>query len=94
MVGCNVGDNCNIAQGVTIGQISRGERKGTPKIGDNVWIGANAVVVGGIRIGNNVLVAPNCFVNFDVPDNSIVVTQKCSTISNPSATDGYINNTV
>lgn len=28
---------------------------------------------GGVKIGNNVLIAPNAFVNFDVPDNSIVI---------------------
>ena len=29
--------------------------------------------MGGVKIGNNVLIAPNAFVNFDVPDNSIVI---------------------
>ena len=67
-----IGDNFNICQGVLIGN-SAGKHAGTPVIGNNVQIGANAIVVGGVRIGNDVLIAPGAFVNFDVPDNSIVV---------------------
>jgi serine O-acetyltransferase len=67
------GDNVNISQGVTIGQINEGRLKGNPMIGNNVWVGANAVVVGGIKIGNNVSIAPCSFVNFDVPDYSLVM---------------------
>lgn len=68
-----IGNNCNINQGVTIGQTNRGERKGFPVIGDCVWLGAYCVVVGGIKIGNNVLIAPGAYVNFDVPDNAVVL---------------------
>ena len=34
---------------------------------------ANSTIVGNVKIGNNVLIAPGAFVNFDVPDNSIVI---------------------
>ncbi len=44
-----------------------------PIIGDNCYLGANSIVVGGVKIGNDVLVAPEAFVNFDVPSNSIVI---------------------
>ncbi len=44
-----------------------------PTIGDEVWIGANAVIVGGITIGNNVLIAPNAYVNTDVSSGSVVI---------------------
>lgn len=37
-----IGENCNIHKGVTIGQENRGIRKGTPVIGNEVWIGINA----------------------------------------------------
>ena len=67
-----IGDNCTIYQGVTIGG-AVGKRKGAPKIGNKVWIGPNAVVTGNITIGDNVLIAGNSFVNFDVPNNSIVL---------------------
>lgn len=67
------GENVNISQGVTIGKINEGRIKGNPEIGNNVWIGANSVLVGGIKIGNNVSIAPCTFVNFDVPDYSLVM---------------------
>ena len=65
-----LGKNINIATGVTIGQENRGRRKGAPIIGDNVWIGTNAVIVGNIRVGKDVLIAPLSYVNFDIPDHS------------------------
>ncbi len=92
--GTKIGKNCNLAHGVTIGQTNRGEKKGVPVIGNNVWIGANAVIVGGITIGNNVLIAPNSYVVNDVPDNSIVVGNPAKMMISETATEGYINNRV
>lgn len=89
-----IGKNCNIAQGVTIAQANRGKNEGVPKIGDQVWIGPNAVIVGNITIGNNVLIAPNAYVNFDVPSNSVVVGNPGVIIPNKNAVSGYINHTV
>ena len=89
-----IGKNFNIAQGVLIGY-SDGRNKGVPHIGDNVIINANAVVVGGVKIGNNVLVAPNAFVNFDVPDDSIVIGNPGRIITrNSSPTAKYLVYTV
>ena len=68
-----LGEDCTLAHVVTIGETKRGERKGCPKIGNRVWIGAGAVIVGKIVVGDNVLIAPNAYVNFDVPSNSIVM---------------------
>lgn len=89
-----LGKNNNIATGVTIGQENRGKRAGVPTIGDNCWIGTNAVIVGNITIGTDVLIAPLSFVNFDVPDHSIVVGNPAKIISRENATEGYINKTV
>lgn len=90
-----IGDNVNIATGVTIGQENRGERKGSPTIGNKVWIGTNAVIVGNIKIGNNVMIAPNTFVNFDVPDNSVVInSQKARIVPSENATEDYIDRIV
>ena len=68
-----IGKNATLFKGATIGAISYGSRKGTPKIGDNVVIYANATVCGGITVGDNVIISAGAFVNFDVPDNSIVI---------------------
>lgn len=77
-----------------IGQENRGKRKGTPIIGNEVWIGANAVIVGNVKIGNDVLIAPLSYVNFDVPDHSIVVGNPAKIISKEYATKDYINNKI
>ncbi|MDR6464067.1 serine acetyltransferase [Chryseobacterium sediminis] len=89
-----IGKNCNIAQGVTIGQQNRGKNEGSPIIGDEVWIGTNAVIVGAITIGNNVLIVPNSYVNFDVPSNSVVIGNPAKIIPTPNATMDYINRKV
>lgn len=77
-----------------IGQENRGKRKGTPIIGNEVWIGANAVIVGNVKIGNDVLIALLSYVNFDVPDHSIVVGNPAKIISKEYATKDYINNKI
>ena len=89
-----IGKNCNIASGVTIGRENRGKRNGAPIIGNQVWIGTNAVIVGKIYIGDNVLIAPNSFVNFDVPNNSIVLGNPAKVIQKNNATDKYITNKI
>ncbi len=89
-----IGKNCNIAQGVTIGQQNRGKNEGSPVIGNEVWIGTNAVIVGAITIGNNVLIVPNSYVNFDVPSNSVVIGNPAKIIPTDNATREYINRKV
>ncbi len=89
-----IGKNCNIAQGVTIAQSNRGKNEGVPEIGDEVWIGPNAVIVGNIKIGNNVLIAPNSYLAEGVPDNSLVIGNPCRIFNHHNATEGYINNKV
>ena len=88
-----IGCNCNVAHGVTIGQVNRGRNKGSPTIGDRVWIGANAVVVGGVVIGDDVLIAPLSYVNFDVPPKSVVLGNP-GKIVGAKGSEGYVNNLV
>ncbi len=89
-----IGKNCNISKGCTIGRENRGSRKGAPVLGDNVWLGVGCTVVGHIKIGNDVLIAPNSYVNCDVPDHSIVIGNPCKVISKDNATKDYISNVV
>jgi len=89
-----IGDNVNVAPGVVIGKANRGEKKGVPVIGNNVWIGANAVITGNIQIGDDVLIAPGAFVNVSVPAHSVVIGNPCEIHSRDNATEGYINRTV
>jgi serine O-acetyltransferase len=86
-----IGKNCNIAHGVTIGRTNRGKLKGSPTIGNNVWIGTGSVIVGAIQIGSNVLIAPNSFVNNDIPSNSLVIGNPSEIVQKDNPCEGYIN---
>lgn len=92
--GAIIGENCNIHRGVLIGQENRGLRKGVPTIGNCVWIGVNAAIVGKIKIGDDVLIAPNTYVNCDIPSHSVVFGNPCIIKQKENATEGYINNKV
>lgn len=85
-----IGEKCNIYNGVTIGAEKRGRRIGVPEIGNKVWMGPNSTIVGSIKIGDDVLISGGAFVNFDVPDHSIVVGNPGRIISKENATCGYI----
>lgn len=64
-----IGSGAVIYPGVVVGQT---DENNVPKIGDNVFIGLGAKVLGGVVIGNNVIIAPNAVVVKDVPDNAVV----------------------
>lgn len=87
-----IGDNCNISQGVTIGQANRGRRKGTPVIGRNVYIGPGAKIVGAVRVGDHVAIGANCVVTDDVPDHAVVVGVPGRVISFEGSA-GYVHRT-
>ena len=90
-----LGDNCTLGNIVTIGQTNRGKKAGCPKIGDRVFIGAGAVLVGKIVIGDDVIIAPNAYVTIDVPSRSMVIGNpgRCFPIFSHDAnpTEGYVN---
>lgn len=69
------GKNLTVRNGVTIGKGKPSDGNGLiqPILGDNVDIYANAVIFGGIRIGNHVKIGAGTVVNKDVPDNCTVV---------------------
>lgn len=73
-----IGKGCTILHQVTIGSNAFDDSKhtGSPIVGDNVFIGAGAKIIGGIKIGNNVRIGVNCIVCEDVPDNSTIVMPK------------------
>jgi len=65
-----IGDHCTIGQGITIG--GRSKNPTVPIIGNKVYIAAGARVLGPIKIGDNVIIAPNAVVINDVEENCIV----------------------
>ena len=85
-----LGTNVNVGQGVTIGSESRGKRMGAPTIGNRVWIGAHAIVVGNVLIEDDALIGPGAFVNFNVPPRSVVIGNPGKIVSD-SGSAGYIN---
>ena len=89
-----LGKNMNISTGVVIGAENRGKRKGAPHFEGECWIGANAVIVGNVSIGKDVLIAPLSYVNFDVPSHSIVIGNPAKIIHRENATEDYICNKV
>lgn len=67
-----IGKNVNISQNTTIGVAGRGDKRGWPVIGDNVYIAPGAKVFGKITIGNNVKIGANAVISKDIPDNAVV----------------------
>ena len=68
-----IGKNCVISQQVTIGHVGGFKGGGVPALGDNVYIGAGAKILGEVKIGNNVIIGANAVVISDIPDNAIAV---------------------
>lgn len=76
---CEIGFDCTIFHQVTIGSNfleMKDKDKGAPYIGNNVYIGAGAKIIGSIKIGDNVKIGANCVVVTDIPKNATVVMNK------------------
>jgi serine O-acetyltransferase len=67
-----IGKNCDFAHGVTVGASAMG-RQGAPTLGDDVYVGAGAVLAGKIKIGNGAKIAANSLVISNVPDGATVM---------------------
>ena len=87
--GTYIGKDAVIFHQVTIGSntLANSEKRGSPVIGDNCYIGAGAKIIGNIKIGNNVRIGVNCVVVKDIPDNCTVVNQPSRLIMKESKTD-------
>lgn len=85
--GVRIGPGCNISQGVTIGISGRGARRGVPRLGARVYVGANATIVGNIEIGDDVMIGANSLVTRDVPSGCTAVGVP-ATVTNQRGTEG------
>ena len=90
--GVVIGNNCNLSQGVTLGQLNRGERAGCPTIGNNVYIGPGAKVIGRVQIGDDVAIGANAVVVHDVAPRTTVGGVPARVISEHGS-EGYVNRT-
>ena len=87
--GAKIGSGCTILHQVTIGSNTFRDSKnaGSPTVGDDVFIGAGAKIIGNISIGNHVRIGANCVVTESVPDNCTVVPAKNRVISKMNQMD-------
>jgi serine O-acetyltransferase len=87
-----IGDNCNISQGVTLGQQNRGQKAGCPIIGNNVYIAPGAKIIGRVLIGDFAAIGANAVVVNDVAPYTSVGGIPARPISD-SGSFGYVNRT-
>lgn len=80
------GENFRVGPGVVIGR-----NGGFPTFGDNVYVAANATVVGGIQIGSNVIIGAGSVVTKDVPDNVVAAGNPARVIKNIDDDEGLLN---
>lgn len=76
-----LGENCNLSQGVTIGIVQVGQKKGTPTIGNRVYIGPNSIIIGKITIANDAVIGAGSVVTTDVPERAVVAGNPAKIIS-------------
>ena len=88
-VGSRIGSNCTLTQGVTIGH-ARGGKKlncGVPVIGDRVYVGPSAAIIGSVTIGNDALIGAGAVVIHSVPAGGVVVGNPARVISTRGSFD-------
>ena len=68
-----IGDNCTIYQGVTLGGTGKDQGKRHPTLRNNVMVGAGAKVLGPVEIGDNAKIASNAVVLKDIPADTTAV---------------------
>ena len=69
-----IGNNCVLFHNVTLGGTGKHIGKRHPTLGDNVYIGTGAILLGPIKVGSNVKIGANTFLYMvDIPDNCTVV---------------------
>lgn len=83
-----IGDNCILGEGMKIFDHNHNYTKepfsvskteftvGKVKMGNNVWTGANVVILKDVTIGNNVIIGAGCVIHKDVPDNCVIVNKQ------------------
>lgn len=67
-----IGANCNVTHGVTIGMGLSASGRGVPVIGDNVWIGPGSILTGPLHIGDGATISAGSVVSRDVPPRALV----------------------
>lgn len=88
-----IGANANLTHGTMLGQANRGRRAGSPVLGDCVFVGAGAKIIGHVHLGDNCAIGANAVVTKDVPEKGVIGGNPGQLISH-SGSDGYVNRLV
>lgn len=76
-----MGENCTISTNVVIGHARGGGKSGCPRIGDRVYIGPGAVLLGPITVGDDALIAPGAIVTRDVEPRAVMAGNPARAVS-------------
>jgi serine O-acetyltransferase len=83
----SIGENCTIEQNVTLGIAGRGDDRGHPTIGNRVFIGAGAMIVGKITIGDDAYIFPGSVVTRSVPPRGVAMGYPAKIVSHDGSFD-------
>ncbi len=87
-----IGDDCLLYQGVTLGGTGKETGKRHPTIGNNVLVGSGAKVLGPFKIGDNSRVAANSVVLREIPENSTAVGSPARVVRQNGEKVNYVEN--
>jgi serine O-acetyltransferase len=85
-----IGKNCNITHGVVLGRANAGSKAGSPTIGDRVFLGTGAKVIGRVSVGDDAAIGANALVVDDVPASAVMAAPAAQMISQRGS-GAYIN---
>ena len=89
---CEIGDNCTIYHGVTLGGTGKDTGKRHPTIGNNVLIGSGAKVLGPFKVGDNSRVAANAVVLSEIPPDCTAVGSPARVVKKKGENVDYVGN--
>ena len=75
-----IGRNCTIVQGAQLISRANGKHEGWPTLGDDVFVGSGAKLLGNVHIGDRAKVGANAVVVSDVPEDALVLPPECRII--------------
>lgn len=90
---CVLGRDVNLSQDVTLGGIEKGGQVVAPMVGDRVYIGPGAKLVGKVTIGCDVAIGANCVVTKDAADRTVIAGIPGKVLSEGKGSIEYIQNT-
>ena len=88
--GVRIGEHCGIAHGVTMETSGKRDAPGAPELGNRVYVGPNAILVGKIRVGDDALVCPGAVLMRSVPPRAVVLGNPARIVSFEGSFDQVI----